>query len=164
MECVAARAGVAVGTLYNHFKGRDALVETVLRGRYEELDAHLEAALTPPGSFLELLERFVATIFRDFTEHAAFFALLLHPARILPRKAGHGPGVEIMLRHARHVFARGVAEQNLAAETAVLHRELAVGCIRAALLWLLVRPFDVQEWQEVERRTLAFVKHGVASH
>lgn len=36
MEVIAARAGVAVGTLYNHFKDREALVEALLvahRGR-----------------------------------------------------------------------------------------------------------------------------------
>lgn len=163
MESVAARAGVAVGTLYNHFKSRDALVETVLRARYEALDERLRVALAPPADFTALLERFVATIFRDFTEHATLFALLLHPTRVQPRNAGHGPGVEIMLRHAGFVFDRGVAECRVTAEAAALQRELVVGCIRAALLWLLVRPFDARAWHEAQRRTLAFVMQGLGA-
>ena len=51
MEHIAARAGVAVGTLYNHFKDRKALVAALLERHREQLredvraaeQAHLEA-------------------------------------------------------------------------------------------------------------------------
>src|ERR671934_3088172 len=42
MEDIAARAGVAVGTLYNHFHDRDALLSELLASRREDLAGRLE--------------------------------------------------------------------------------------------------------------------------
>ncbi|MFO0594411.1 MAG: TetR/AcrR family transcriptional regulator [Myxococcaceae bacterium] len=44
MEVIAARAGVAVGTLYNHFKDRRALVESLLEKHRERMLAEVHAA------------------------------------------------------------------------------------------------------------------------
>jgi AcrR family transcriptional regulator len=46
LEEVAARAGVAVGTLYNHFTDRQALVEALLESHRALLRQRLEAAVT----------------------------------------------------------------------------------------------------------------------
>jgi AcrR family transcriptional regulator len=45
MGTIAARAGVSVGTLYNHFEDREALLAGLLAARHEELVARLDAAL-----------------------------------------------------------------------------------------------------------------------
>lgn len=44
MEVIAARAGVAVGTLYNHFSDRKTLVDALLAAHREKLKADVEAA------------------------------------------------------------------------------------------------------------------------
>lgn len=44
MEHIAARAGVAVGTLYNHFKDRKALVSALLDRHREQLKEDVRAA------------------------------------------------------------------------------------------------------------------------
>src|SRR5512139_780923 len=48
IEQVARRAGIAVGTMYNYFRSREALLRTLLSTRREELirgvDGALEAA------------------------------------------------------------------------------------------------------------------------
>lgn len=44
MEHIATRAGVAVGTLYNHFKDRKALVAALLERHREQLRADVQAA------------------------------------------------------------------------------------------------------------------------
>ncbi|GHC68755.1 TetR/AcrR family transcriptional regulator [Streptomyces flavofungini] len=46
---VARRAGVGLGTLYRHFPTREALLEVLLRARFDELAARA-AALETPGS------------------------------------------------------------------------------------------------------------------
>src|SRR5919206_3781985 len=45
MESIAERAGIAVGTLYNHFEDRDALWKALGRSRREALLARVDAAL-----------------------------------------------------------------------------------------------------------------------
>ena len=44
MEVIAARAGVAVGTLYNHFEDRQALVKELLETHRAQLRADVQAA------------------------------------------------------------------------------------------------------------------------
>ncbi|MEU0532144.1 TetR/AcrR family transcriptional regulator [Amycolatopsis tolypomycina] len=56
LEDIARRAGVGIGTLYRHFPTRDALLETLLRARF---DAHAERArelLTHPEPLAALHE------------------------------------------------------------------------------------------------------------
>ena len=51
---IAKRAGVAVGTLYNHFEDRDALLAALLRERGEELASAFRSAI---GSSFCIVER-----------------------------------------------------------------------------------------------------------
>lgn len=68
LEAVARRAGVGIGTLYRHFPTREALVEAILRQRFERLARHadeLQAAVDPFDALREWL--------RDLLVHAATF-------------------------------------------------------------------------------------------
>jgi AcrR family transcriptional regulator len=48
LDEIARRAGVSIGTLYNHFPNRGALLDAVLPERLAELDRLAEAALADP--------------------------------------------------------------------------------------------------------------------
>ncbi|WP_439677799.1 TetR/AcrR family transcriptional regulator [Embleya sp. MST-111070] len=50
LEELARRAGVGIGTLYRHFPTRDALVEAVVRDRYDGLTARAEALRDADGA------------------------------------------------------------------------------------------------------------------
>src|SRR3954471_24804261 len=50
MNDIAAAAGVAVGTLYNHFKDRDALLATLLQDRRAGLLDAMDGFLEQPSS------------------------------------------------------------------------------------------------------------------
>src|SRR5438132_239204 len=79
MEEIAARAGVSVGTVYNHYHDRDALLRDLVEGRRAELarklDAALQAAKAEP--FREQLRRFSRTVFEHFEAHRGFLAIML---------------------------------------------------------------------------------------
>src|SRR5579862_9223895 len=45
MDSIAAKAGVSVGTLYNHFEDREALLAGLLSARRAELLGKLDAAI-----------------------------------------------------------------------------------------------------------------------
>jgi len=76
MAQIAERAGVSVGTLYNHFKDREALLAALLDRRSDELLERLDDRLAQHGKepFDEQLHGFVGTLFEHFEAHRA----LLH--------------------------------------------------------------------------------------
>ncbi len=47
MERIASRAGVAVGTLYNHFEDKDALVRSLVRSSRQALLDRVDGAVEP---------------------------------------------------------------------------------------------------------------------
>ncbi|RMI36649.1 TetR/AcrR family transcriptional regulator [Actinomadura harenae] len=55
LEEIARRAGVGIGTLYRHFPTREALLEALLRDRFDGLRAHAEDLLTRDDPFEALL-------------------------------------------------------------------------------------------------------------
>ena len=62
LDDIARRAGVGIGTLYRHFPTREALLEALLRERFDELAAHARRLLdaeTPRAALAEWLEAFV---------------------------------------------------------------------------------------------------------
>src|ERR1700742_1618626 len=50
MGDIAARAGVSVGTLYNHFKDREALLAGLMEARRAEMLSQLDEALQAAAS------------------------------------------------------------------------------------------------------------------
>ena len=67
MGTIAAKAGVSVGTLYNHFEDREALLAGLLEARHDELIGKLDAALRE-GADRPLRERLRA-ILGAFASH-----------------------------------------------------------------------------------------------
>jgi AcrR family transcriptional regulator len=78
MARIAERAGLAVGTLYNHFQDRDTLLDAVLADRKAALLAGLDArmALIADQPFSQQLEAFLAAIFEHLEEHRAFLQVV----------------------------------------------------------------------------------------
>lgn len=77
MAKIAERAGVAVGTLYNRFKDREALVQAVLRARRAELLERLDRRIAElePSSFHEQLYGLLFTLCQHLAQHRAFLIL-----------------------------------------------------------------------------------------
>lgn len=81
LEEIARRAGVSIGTLYNHFPNRDALIDALVPPRVAELDEFAEQAAAEPDSWVALTE-FVANMLSRFTADRALFEAFAgdHPA------------------------------------------------------------------------------------
>jgi AcrR family transcriptional regulator len=97
MSQIAERAGVAVGTLYNRFKDREALLQALIAQRRAELLAELESAsrqLAPFG-LRERLTGVVHSLLLQTEQHRPFLRL------VLASEFAHGPGKEQMLRVLR---------------------------------------------------------------
>ncbi len=137
MESIAGRAGVAVGTVYNHFQDREALLAELVRSRRAVLLRRLDAAVAEEGPFAELLRRFLQALFGHWTEHWRFMGILVQ-AQLLgkpPRPGGAPPSIlqEVNARAGR-VVARGLAEGALRPGERDLYAAVLVGMARGALL------------------------------
>jgi AcrR family transcriptional regulator len=102
MEDIASRAGVAVGTLYNYFRDRAALVAALTEARRGALVARLDEATGPGGGLplAEALGGLLAAFFAHWAEHAPLLARL-HEAGQLGR-TGRGRATDVV----REVGAR----------------------------------------------------------
>lgn len=77
MEEIALAAGVAVGTLYNYFRDRSALVGALLESRTSMLLSGLDAAVQHDASFIERLAGFVQVLCDHFEANRSLLSVLL---------------------------------------------------------------------------------------
>jgi AcrR family transcriptional regulator len=78
MELIAARAGVGVGTVYRHFPNKEALIDALVTGIFEELIAAATTALDHPGTGLE---EFLRVLGSSFAEHRGYARMLVGHTR-----------------------------------------------------------------------------------
>jgi AcrR family transcriptional regulator len=95
MDDIAARAGVAVGTLYRHFPTKGDLVTAIMGELGAEISALLDAAMSRVDSGIATAYEEIAALFRRVVVDMADDRVLRNAAGALP------PGVE---SHAREVL------------------------------------------------------------
>ncbi len=151
IEDVAARAGVSVGTVYNHFEDRDALVEALITHRREELTGRIDEALRRSAAegFAAQLETFVRALLEHFEAHRAFLSALLEGEHartrspVGPRNARPNAALLEVHRRAEKLVKRGLAEGALRGTGSELFPEYLVGAVRGALLHEVYQPGSV---------------------
>src|SRR5690242_1235523 len=79
MEEIALAAGVSVGTLYNHFADREALLDALLETRRAEVRAHLDEVMERMRAepFREQLTQFLRVTLEHLGHHRPLFAMLV---------------------------------------------------------------------------------------
>ncbi len=143
MNDIAARAGVAVGTLYNHFKDRDALLAALLEARRGDLLARMDAFLERPssGDFRADLRGFVQQMGKFFEEHPRYH-VLLHRLEwglnqgTYPETAACAPAMkkELYVRIDK-LMKRGIKHKALRPELSDYYAYLLMGMLRSMRLY-----------------------------
>jgi AcrR family transcriptional regulator len=144
---IAKRAGVAVGTLYNYFADRDALIRALFEMRRSTLHPQLRAAVTkaPHLKFEERLRAFVREVFAILESHRKFIKVAIegeHIKKLSPSSTPHDLQLAIS-----ELVAAGLEEKVLAPSS----REMLPIALSAALKALLLRriadnaPLDPRE-------------------
>lgn len=159
---IAQRAGVAVGTIYNHFGGRADLVRAVLQRRHQQLDDRLSRALANEVPFTAAVEILVKEVFEHCGQHAAFFSLILQDDRMVKRPPGHAEGMRTVLRHVRRALDDAAAEGSIEASSVPLRTEIVVGCIRGGIIHALQSDGGPDLWRGTAARITRFVLAGCA--
>ena len=116
---IAKRAGVAVGTLYNYFTDRDALIRALFETRRATLRPRLLAALDTGRelAFEPRLRGFVRAVFEAFEAHRSFLKLAIENEHLKP-SASTTP--QDLLSGVRDLVAAGVRDGVIAADKAEL--------------------------------------------
>ena len=143
MNDISAKAGVAVGTLYNHFKDRDALLAALLETRRGELLARMDAFLEQPssGEFRADLLGLVQQMGRFFEEHPRYH-VLLHRLEwglnqgTYPETAACAPAMkrELYVRIEK-LMKRGIKQKALRPALADYYAYLLMGMLRSIRLY-----------------------------
>lgn len=105
MEAIAGRAGVAVGTIYNHFEDRDDLVAALVQSRREALLARLDAAVAQGRGrpLAEALGRLVEALYRHWQEHVHLLSRLQEAGEL--GRTGRGRPTDVAREVARRIEA-----------------------------------------------------------
>lgn len=135
MESIAARAGVAVGTLYNYFEDREGLLTALVEERraalLRKLDLALEGARRKP--FEELLAAFLGAFFDHWASHRGLLALLVQADGAVSAGRGKQHLLDEVTRRAEAVLRRGRSQGKVQADASGLQADLLVGMVRGAL-------------------------------
>jgi AcrR family transcriptional regulator len=144
---IAALAGVAVGTLYNHFADRDALLAGLLEDRRAEMLARIDDALgnvarpaTTPAGFRDRLRVFLLAVLTHKQAHRRFFQILMQ-GEIGRYQETFPSACHVPTATMQEVFSRldklmkqGVRARALRADIADLAPVLFMGMIRSIMI------------------------------
>jgi len=130
---IARKAGVAVGTLYNYFTDRDALIRALFESRRAALRPQLLAAasigLDLP--FEHRLRGFVHEALAVFERHRRFIKVAIETEHL---KLTPSTAAQDLERGLAPIVASGVAERALSPATAALLPMLVTSAIRAVVM------------------------------
>jgi len=104
VDAVIERAGVATGSLYNNFAGKDALIEAYLKDRDERWRTHWESCIDERTDPAERVLALFTAVERWF-HHPVAYRGCAHLAAALERPADH-PGTRAAAAHKKHLNDR----------------------------------------------------------
>ncbi|MBX5483728.1 MAG: TetR/AcrR family transcriptional regulator [Myxococcaceae bacterium] len=157
MEEIARRAGVSVGTLYNYYEDRGALLEALLERHRELLLSRVDDALakTARDGFEGRLRAFVGTVVEHFRENRALVAVAIEEelagGRRNPKKVHTLRELSV---RAEALIAQGVKENALRRDDASMFPTYLVGILRS----VAVRVLHSDERIESDAATAAILR------
>ena len=142
IETIAQRAGIAVGTVYNYYADRDALLKALIQIRRAELivaaDRGLELGQGKP--FAKQLNCFLNELLGHFDAHRAYFAVLLQGELFTSGiRTPAKDTIHELFARIEKLLKRGLRDKVLRAQDADIYPALLFGMIRGALVSRLVR-------------------------
>lgn len=104
---IAERAGLAVGTVYNHFPSKEDLLAAVVEEAASQFEAALQGALEEPDE-VEALRLFVRRGLRVAERFGSVMAAALEGQVLLPRAAAHRARRAVLKRRIVELIQRGI--------------------------------------------------------
>ena len=150
MEEIAALAGVSVGTVYNHFEDREALLSDLIESRRSELARRLDGALADCAHqpFEAQLRAFALTVFTHFESHRQFLSIMLESDTA--RSAEPSEAMREIRARIETLVRRGVQQKALRHARPALLPSLLVGALKAVLMHDLRNPGELSVPERAE--------------
>jgi AcrR family transcriptional regulator len=150
LDEVARRAGVSIGTLYNHFPNRGALLDAVLPERLADFERLAEAGLTDPDPWRGFTEFLDGVFVMQARDRAFNDAISRHPVGSVDVAAECGRAGGVLDAVAQRARDAGVLRSDFG--TADL----------ATLIWAMSKVIAMSDGDDaVWRRHLGFVLDGL---
>jgi AcrR family transcriptional regulator len=165
LQAIAARAGIAVGTIYNHFRDRDELLRALFTSRCAQIFAAVDAALDARAHapFADQLRAFVGTVFEQFDAHRAFFRIAVEiehlRAQCPSAKRSERPMNDLWERCER-VVRSGLEQNALCAEGDDLYPAILAGIMRGVLIGCTGKA--TERFSDETDRVVSIFLHGAA--
>jgi AcrR family transcriptional regulator len=138
MDAIAAQAGVSVGTLYNHFEDREALLAGLLAARRGELLDKIDGALRQAAKrpLRERLRGILGAFLSHCEAHRKFISIVLQREVGLHQQAAAKKLDTMREIHERIAgeMKRGVKEEALRPELGDLGATFLLGMLRALIV------------------------------
>ncbi|HTL33547.1 MAG TPA: TetR/AcrR family transcriptional regulator [Kofleriaceae bacterium] len=134
---IAKKAGVAVGTLYNYFEDRDALIRGLFEMRRATLHPELRAAVKKGAAlpFEQRLRSFVRDVLGVFEAHRKYVKVALETEHL---KLSHPSTTKTDLTNAiAELVKAGIKEKLIAAEYGEVLPVVLQGAVKAVLMYRL---------------------------
>lgn len=133
LALIAKRAGVAVGTLYNYFADRDALIRALFESRRAVLRPKLLAAASNAQAlpFEPRLRRFVRDLLAAFEEHRRFVKVATETEHL---KIQPTSTASDLVTAIETIVDAGVAERVLGGDKAALLKLVIPGAIKGVIM------------------------------
>jgi len=134
MNQIAERAGVAVGTLYNHFKDKEALLRALLDHRRQELLGRLDRGLAEhtDAPFRVELEGFLRAMFEHFEEHRNFILILMQGEH--ERAEKHQEAMRAVYTRVDQLIKAGCRKKALRADIEPFAAAFLMGTIKSMMM------------------------------
>jgi len=141
MEAIAGEAGVAVGTLYNHFEDRESLLAELVAARRQQLVDRMDEALekSERQPFAVQLRALVFGLCQHLEEHQAFLTIWMEcdasrdgsSLRLALNKPNRDlRPMEEIYRRVETLVRRGLREKALRPEGAELYPAMLMGMLK----------------------------------
>lgn len=162
LDAIAERAGVAKGTLYLYFDGKEALFEAAVRGVISPVIGHIEqAASAPHGSAADLLGMMIGVFYREMvaTDRRKVIRVLIGEGPRFPRllRFYHAEVVSRGMTALRRVIDYGVARGEFRPSAVSEFPQLVAGPALIAAIWSML--FNEFEPLELEKYAEAHIDH-----
>jgi AcrR family transcriptional regulator len=140
IAAIADRAGVAVGTLYNYFPDRDAMISALFQARRSELAPRVVAAAKDAEAmpFEQRLRSYVRAVFAAFEARRPFIRLAIaldHEGRRVPVK--ESTLMALFTSHVEAILRDGATIGRLAAARTSELARFFIGAMKAYHHWVL---------------------------
>ncbi len=135
---IAARAGVAVGTLYNYFPDRDGILAALFKARRAEIGPGLEAVAAAATAlpFEERLRAYTRGLLAVFDEHSNFLKLAVNADTEGAKIRGKDKTLMTqVLHHIEQIMKDGAARKLFPASRVPAVTRMLQGALKGLMLW-----------------------------